>query len=249
MLRRNYQRWPYHPGIVIGYLTFAAIVLIGQVTTWNSAHRLDPFYLIGYLIGALGYTGLGSLVTIPFAALVICARNAIARRLRPTSITEHNARVYVSSVSLWEIGMKTSVSKLKLSMNELESNLIASRVVPLVLTWSHAIRAYDIAPYHRDPFDRLLLAQAVVEPLHLLTTDESLGRYSSWSSSCEQRCATGAAGALTLTGIDPTCSPEPTHSRRPICLDVTTCLVFDPFDLLAQQGYLYCLVLKDEAPA
>jgi len=87
--------------------------------------------------------------------------------------------VYVSSVSLWEIGMKASVSKLKLSMNELESKLAASHAVPLVLTWSHAIRAYDVAPYHRDPFDRLLLAQAVTEPLHLLTTDESLGGYSS----------------------------------------------------------------------
>jgi PIN domain nuclease of toxin-antitoxin system len=87
--------------------------------------------------------------------------------------------VYVSSVSLWEIGMKASVSKLKLSMNELESKLAASHAVPLVLTWSHAVRAYDVAPYHRDPFDRLLLAQAVTEPLHLLTTDESLGGYSS----------------------------------------------------------------------
>jgi PIN domain nuclease of toxin-antitoxin system len=41
------------------------------------------------------------------------------------------------------------------------------------------VRAYDIAPHHRDPFDRLLLAQAVTEPLHLLTADESLGSYSS----------------------------------------------------------------------
>lgn len=39
--------------------------------------------------------------------------------------------------------------------------------------------AYGIAPSHRDPFDRLLLAQAVTEPLHLLTTDEALGSYSS----------------------------------------------------------------------
>ena len=87
--------------------------------------------------------------------------------------------VYVSSVSLWEIGMKVSVSKLRLSMSELESRLITSHAIPLTLTWSHAIRAYDFAPYHRDPFDRLLLAQAVSEPLHLLTTDESVGRYSS----------------------------------------------------------------------
>jgi PIN domain nuclease of toxin-antitoxin system len=87
--------------------------------------------------------------------------------------------VYVSAVSLWEIGMKVSIGKLKLSMQELESKLLASHAKPLALTWSHAIRAYDVAPFHRDPFDRLLLAQAVTEPLHLLTTDASLANYSS----------------------------------------------------------------------
>ncbi len=87
--------------------------------------------------------------------------------------------IYVSSVSLWEIGMKVSAGKLKLSMSELETRLAASHALPLVLTWSHAVRAYDIAPHHRDPFDRLLLAQAVTEPLHLLTADESLQSYSS----------------------------------------------------------------------
>ena len=87
--------------------------------------------------------------------------------------------VYVSAVSLWEIGMKVSAGKLKLSMTDLEAKLVAADAVPLMLTWSHAVRAYDIAPHHRDPFDRLLLAQAVSEPLHLLTTDEALKSYSS----------------------------------------------------------------------
>jgi PIN domain nuclease of toxin-antitoxin system len=87
--------------------------------------------------------------------------------------------VYVSAVSLWEIGMKVSTGKLKLSMADLDAKLIAASAVPLALTWNHAMRAYDVAPFHRDPFDRLLLAQAVTEPLHLLTTDESLESYSS----------------------------------------------------------------------
>src|SRR5215470_20306294 len=74
--------------------------------------------------------------------------------------------VYVSAVSLWEIGMKVSTGKLRLSMVDLEARLVAARAVPLALTWSHALRAYDLAAFHRDPFDRLLLAQAVTEPLH-----------------------------------------------------------------------------------
>jgi PIN domain nuclease of toxin-antitoxin system len=87
--------------------------------------------------------------------------------------------VYVSAVSLWEIGMKVSSGKLKLPMSELEARLAAAHALPLTVTWMHALRAHDLAPYHRDPFDRLLLAQAVTEPLHLLTTDQSLARYSS----------------------------------------------------------------------
>ena len=87
--------------------------------------------------------------------------------------------VYVSAVSLWEIGMKVSAGKLRLPMADIEARLAAANALPLALTWSHAVRAYDVAAFHPDPFDRLLLAQAVTEPLHLLTTDESLGSYSS----------------------------------------------------------------------
>jgi PIN domain nuclease of toxin-antitoxin system len=89
--------------------------------------------------------------------------------------------IYVSAVSLWEIGMKVSTGKLKLpvSMDDLEARLAAANAVPLALTWSHAVSAHDLAAIHPDPFDRLLLAQAVTEPLHLLTTDEALKRHSS----------------------------------------------------------------------
>lgn len=89
--------------------------------------------------------------------------------------------VYVSAVSLWEIGMKVSTGKLRLpmSMSDLEAKLVAANFVPLPLTWAHAVRAFDVASFHRDPFDRLLLAQALTEPLHLLTTDEALKSYSS----------------------------------------------------------------------
>jgi PIN domain nuclease of toxin-antitoxin system len=107
--------------------------------------------------------------TLDVAKLPAAARQRIANA----------GAVYVSAVSLWEIGMKVSAGKLKLSMTDLEAKLVAADAVPLMLTWSHAVRAYDIAPHHRDPFDRLLLAQAVSEPLHLLTTDEALKSYSS----------------------------------------------------------------------
>jgi PIN domain nuclease of toxin-antitoxin system len=107
--------------------------------------------------------------TLDVAKLPAAARQRIANA----------SAVYVSAVSLWEIGMKVSAGKLKLSMADLEAKLVAASAIPLALTLSHAVRSYDVAPFHRDPFDRLLLAQAVTEPLHLLTADESLKSYSS----------------------------------------------------------------------
>ena len=58
--------------------------------------------------------------------------------------------VHVSAVSLWEIGMKVSAGKLKLSTTDLEAKLVAADAVPLPLTWSHAVRAYDSAPHHHS---------------------------------------------------------------------------------------------------
>lgn len=87
---------------------------------------------------------------------------------------------FVSAASLFEIATKASIDKLKLTvqMSKLIQVLHASNLNPLPVTWTHAIRARDTAPGHADPFDRLLLAQAVTEPLHLLTADEALTPYS-----------------------------------------------------------------------
>jgi PIN domain nuclease of toxin-antitoxin system len=90
---------------------------------------------------------------------------------------ESAAAVYVSAASIWEIVIKGSSRKLDVDTGSLESALLEAGVKPLSVTWTHAQRSYDIAIAHRDPFDRLLLAQAICEPLHLLTTDEQLAQY------------------------------------------------------------------------
>jgi PIN domain nuclease of toxin-antitoxin system len=86
--------------------------------------------------------------------------------------------VYVSSASIWEIAIKVSARKLDIDIDRLEAGLIEAGAEQLPVTWTHALRCHDIAAAHADPFDRLLLAQAVCEPLHLLTSDERLARYS-----------------------------------------------------------------------
>ena len=94
-------------------------------------------------------------------------------------IIENATEIYVSAASIWEIAIKASARKLDIDPDRLEAGLLEAGIKALPITWTHARRAHDIALSHADPFDRLLLAQAVCEPLHLLTSDERLAQYSS----------------------------------------------------------------------
>jgi PIN domain nuclease of toxin-antitoxin system len=104
-----------------------------------------------------------------------------ARQIDGTSrrIIENATAVYVSAASIWEIAIKASARKLDIDLDRLEGGLLEAGIKPLPITWTHARRARDIASSHPDPFDRLLLAQAVCEPLHLLTSDERLAQFGS----------------------------------------------------------------------
>jgi PIN domain nuclease of toxin-antitoxin system len=92
-------------------------------------------------------------------------------------IIENASGIYVSAASIWEIAIKVAARKLDVDVSSLEAGLLEAGIEPLPLTWAHALRSYDIAAAHPDPFDRLLLAQAVCEPLHLLTSDQRLAQY------------------------------------------------------------------------
>jgi PIN domain nuclease of toxin-antitoxin system len=84
--------------------------------------------------------------------------------------------VFVSAVSLWEIWLKQSLGKLRLPTDFTE-RLAAESFESLPLKASQT-RQISLLPWcHRDPFDRMLIAQAQVERLILLTADESLAAY------------------------------------------------------------------------
>jgi PIN domain nuclease of toxin-antitoxin system len=87
--------------------------------------------------------------------------------------------VHVSSVSFWEIGIKATLGKLKINLDEFLRAVDAMGFRQLPVTWEHA-RVFSWLPlHHRDPFDRMLVAQAMSEPLILLTHDETLSAYGS----------------------------------------------------------------------
>jgi PIN domain nuclease of toxin-antitoxin system len=85
---------------------------------------------------------------------------------------------YVSAASLWEIAIKAQLGKLSVDSEVLEEQLSLSGLQPLPITWQHTVQVRKLPMHHRDPFDRMLVAQAMTEPLRLLTHDEGLRVYS-----------------------------------------------------------------------
>ena len=100
-----------------------------------------------------------------------------ARRILRDSSNE----AYFSAVSGWEIAIKTRLGRLSVAGHNLE-DFIAEQVAAngfqvLPIHLNHALRTYSLPDYHRDPFDRLLIAQAIIEELALVTADRKLGNY------------------------------------------------------------------------
>jgi PIN domain nuclease of toxin-antitoxin system len=88
--------------------------------------------------------------------------------------------LYLSAASSWEIAIKYSLKKLQLPQEPtsyVTSRLTRHHIVPLPVQHNHALAVATLPPHHRDPFDRLLIAQARVDGLSILSMDEQFGRY------------------------------------------------------------------------
>ena len=94
-------------------------------------------------------------------------------------LNNSNDKLFVSIISFWEITIKTSIGKLELSMkiDEIASKLILNGVQIVYLDLIHLIELSKLPLYHKDPFDRLLIAQAMVENLTIITSDNKFKYY------------------------------------------------------------------------
>ena len=96
-------------------------------------------------------------------------------------MTARGAECFVSAVSLWEIAIKAALRRKDFRVDTdrlIEACLAAGlRLLPFLL--AHAVRVARLPRHHADPFDRALVAQALVEPLTLLTRDTALVPYGS----------------------------------------------------------------------
>jgi len=84
--------------------------------------------------------------------------------------------VYVSAASAWEVAIKIGLGRLR-PARTVEEAADESGFLELPITFRHAQRVSGLPAHHRDPFDRLLVAQAEVEGLTLVTRDPVFERY------------------------------------------------------------------------
>ena len=84
--------------------------------------------------------------------------------------------VLVSSVSAWEINIKRALGKLEAPV-ELGAAVVAAGLLPRLLRFEDCERLEQLPMLHRDPFDRMLVAQALVDGVPIVTRDPALARY------------------------------------------------------------------------
>lgn len=85
--------------------------------------------------------------------------------------------VFVSAASVWEISIKAATGKLKANPADVIRAVEPAGFAWLAIQAEHTARVYDLGPHHLDPFDRLLVAQAQLEHMTLLTNDDTLTAY------------------------------------------------------------------------
>jgi PIN domain nuclease of toxin-antitoxin system len=100
---------------------------------------------------------------------------AQARRL----IGDPDNEMLFSAASLWEIAIKSGrgCDDFKVDARLLRRNLLNNGYRELAVTGEHAVAVANLPPLHKDPFDRMLVAQSVVEGIVLLTTDPVVAQY------------------------------------------------------------------------
>ncbi|MEN9644121.1 MAG: hypothetical protein RL238_790 [Actinomycetota bacterium] len=93
-----------------------------------------------------------------------------------TEITDPRNAVFVSATTIWEVEIKRALGKLR-APDGLHELCVERGFDPLPITFEHAVVAGGLPPHHGDPFDRMLIAQAMVEGAAIVTADVAFGRY------------------------------------------------------------------------
>jgi PIN domain nuclease of toxin-antitoxin system len=100
-----------------------------------------------------------------------------------TVLEDNTTQLFLSAASSWEISIKSASGKLKLPERERASTYVPKRlrshgIRSLPISHIHALAAGELPRYHADPFDRMLIAQAMSDDMVLMTSDPTFRKYS-----------------------------------------------------------------------
>lgn len=90
---------------------------------------------------------------------------------------QYAGELWVSIASLWEITIKSNLGKLTVDFKELLAAIDAESIRQLPIARTHLEQLMHLPQHHRDPFDRLLIAQAITEQMPVLTHDRAFAAY------------------------------------------------------------------------
>ena len=95
------------------------------------------------------------------------------------AIKDVSNNCYLSAVSLWEIAIKVSLKKIELEsdFNKISDFLSNNDIEILSISFDHLQKLLTLPFYHRDPFDRIIIAQGLSENFTIITTDKNFARY------------------------------------------------------------------------
>lgn len=95
-------------------------------------------------------------------------------------VGDGNNELYLSAASGWEIAIKAGLGRLQLPANPakfIAEQVLINSIIVLPIQMSHALYVYNLPAHHNDPFDRMLIAQAKLEDLTILTADPLIAKY------------------------------------------------------------------------
>jgi PIN domain nuclease of toxin-antitoxin system len=112
--------------------------------------------------------------------LWLCAEPERFSKATLAELSDPATERLLSAASVWEIVIKYGIGKLPLPVEPndfVPSRLATTRTDVLAISVAHALKVAELPDHHRDPFDRMLAAQGLVEGIPLLTADKALRRY------------------------------------------------------------------------
>jgi PIN domain nuclease of toxin-antitoxin system len=109
----------------------------------------------------------------------IAAPEKLSQEIR-RRIAERRNTIYLSAASAWEIAIKYSIGKLPLSEPPgqfVPKRMARDSISSIAIEFAHALHVGDLPPHHKDPFDRLIISQSILERIPVMTADEQFKLY------------------------------------------------------------------------